>query len=154
MPLTSSRGFAALIAAYSRLLRAVARRDLLLRRVGLRRRLDQRPQHLVVGFQPVGGVAPLLAVPGVDAPAMHALVVPAGRLQRLHRVGEPGRLDLRGAERQVLRAPAHFLAGHAALAAPALPRLHAPDRAPRRAPAPVVAAPTDLGLPGRRPPAL
>src|SRR5690242_11018102 len=92
MPLTSSSAFAAGCAAgfawavitaaivrprLSAFLRAVARRDLLLRRVGLGRGGDERRLELLVGLEPVGRVAPLLAVPRVDAPAVHAGVVRA-----------------------------------------------------------------------------
>src|SRR3990170_3250341 len=94
MPLTTSNGFAGSgfgIAAMCLrpvarlpLLRAVARGDLLLRRVGLGGGLDQRPQELGVRFQPVGGVAPVLAVLRVDAPLAHAFMVVARRLDGLH----------------------------------------------------------------------
>src|SRR5437016_1090520 len=116
MPLTSSRGFAAAATVASALLAAIARRDLLLRRVRFRRGLDQRLLELLVGLQPVGGVGPLLAVPRVDAAFVHAGMVAARRLQRLHDVAEAERLDFRGVEAQVLRAPANLLARHHALA--------------------------------------
>src|SRR5881394_548315 len=103
MPFTSSMGVSAL-------LRAVPRRDLLLRGIGLRRGLDHRTQELGVGVDPIRRVAPALAIPRVDAAAVQALVIAAGGLERLDHVSESEPLDLRGIETEVLRAPANFLA--------------------------------------------
>src|SRR5438477_1790758 len=72
------RGFDVTDAIFaSALLAAIARRDLLLRRIGLGGGLDQRLLELLVGLQPVGGVGPLLAVPRVDAAFVHAGMVAA-----------------------------------------------------------------------------
>src|SRR6185436_9720703 len=98
------------------LFRAIALRDLLLRRIRLGGGPDHRVQDLHVGLVPIRRVAPVLAVPGVDAALAHALVVRAGGLQGLDHVAEAESLDLRGIEVQVLGAPAHFLAGDHALA--------------------------------------
>src|SRR4051794_5268016 len=92
------------------------RRELLLRGVLLRGVVHHRAQQLVVGFIHVRRVAPLLAVPGVDARAMRAAVVLAGGLEGLHDALHAERLDARRVEVQVLRAPAHFLARHDPLA--------------------------------------
>src|SRR5687767_10459778 len=101
MPLTSSRGAVAAFgsalmspSSFALLLfRAIARRDLLLGGVRLGRGLDHRAQDLHVGLVPVRRVAPVLAVPGVDAAAANALVVVAGGLERLDHVAEAERLD-------------------------------------------------------------
>src|SRR4051812_45248528 len=92
------------------------RRHLLLVGVLLRRLVDHRAQQLVVGFVHVRRVAPLLAIPGVDARAMRAAMVLARGLERLHDAFHPERLDAGRVEIQVLRAPADFLAGDHALA--------------------------------------
>src|SRR3954462_2037895 len=97
MPFTSSRGFAA-ASTVLRLLAAVARDDLLLLGILLRRLLDERPQHLLVRLVVVRGVAPLLAVPRVDARLVRAAVVSAGRLQRDHHALHAERLQPRRVE--------------------------------------------------------
>ena len=61
----------------SALLRAVADGELLLLGVLLRRGLDHRLQHLVVGLVPVGDHVPLGAVPLLDAAGARAFVVGA-----------------------------------------------------------------------------
>src|SRR4029077_8985949 len=66
----------------SALLRAVARRDLLLGGVLGRRVLDQRRDDGVVGGVPVGDHVPLLAVPLVDAAEAGAFMVGARHLDR------------------------------------------------------------------------
>src|SRR2546423_2906783 len=84
-PLSLGRGFgrgSTVATCASALLAAVARRDLLLRRIRLRGGLDQRLLDLLVGLEPVGRIAPLLAVPRVDAPAVDARMVAARGLQR------------------------------------------------------------------------
>src|SRR5260221_624107 len=138
MPLTSSNGRAAegagTVAAAAALTVAsgALRRELLLARVRLRRRVDQRLDHLVVGLVPVGRIAPVLAVPRVDAPPMHSGVILARGLERLDHVAETERLDLRGVQAQVLGAPADLLARHHALAELRLRLLDRLDRQHRR----------------------
>src|SRR5215212_1055310 len=90
--------------------------DLLLRGVLLRGRVDHGAQHLHVGLVPVRRVAPLVAVPRVDAGLARAFVVHARGLDRLEHPLHAQRLHLGGVEVQVLRAPLHFLAGHGPLA--------------------------------------
>src|SRR6185437_8063795 len=98
-------------------LAAVARRELLLFGVLLRRRLDHRAEDLHVGLvAAVRHDVPLLAVPGLDHRGVRALVVLARRLDRLHEAGHAELLDHVGRDRQVLEAPADLLAGERLLA--------------------------------------
>src|SRR5262249_24480454 len=94
------------------LLRAVARGDLLLRRVLLGRRLDQRLDDGVVAGGPVRDHVPLLAVPLVDAAQPRALVVGAGHLERADHALKAKLLDAVGGEVEMLEAPAHLFPGH------------------------------------------
>src|SRR6516164_7307051 len=94
------------------LLRAVACGDLLLRRVLLSRRLDQRLDDGVVAGEPVRNDVPLLAVPLVDAAQPRALVVGAGHLERADHALEAELLDAVGSKIEMLEAPAYLLAGH------------------------------------------
>src|SRR4051812_8252684 len=94
MPFTSSNGRAAegagtaAVATAFTLASHALGRDLLVAGVRLGRRVDERLDHLVVGLVPVGGIAPILAVPGVDPAAVHARVVLARGLERLDHVAE------------------------------------------------------------------
>src|SRR5436305_6857052 len=83
-------------------------------------RLHHRTQQRRVGQVPAGAVVPARAVPGVDAVAVRALVVAAGRGERLHHSFDAQRLDAGGVDVQVLEAPAHLLAGERLRAEPAL----------------------------------
>src|SRR5437868_6901581 len=109
MPFTSSNGFAAAafgsalkeapsshascLSPHLALLPAILRRDLLLVRVLPRRRLDHRTQQLRIGLVEVRRVAPLLAVPGMDARLVQAGMVAAGGLERLDEALHAERLD-------------------------------------------------------------
>src|SRR4051812_25129997 len=107
MPLTSSnaRGAAAGTALIALLLlRAIDGRRALLLRVLARRLLHHRPQQLVVGLVEPGRVAPVLAVPRVDAGRVRAAVVAARSPERLHDAFHAELLDARGIQGQVLRA--------------------------------------------------
>src|SRR5437667_3925483 len=79
--LPSARG-----AAVRLLLRAVARRDPLLLRVGGRGFLDHRAHDRLVGLDPVADQLPLLAVPLLELDRAAPLVVRAGDLDRLQEV--------------------------------------------------------------------
>src|SRR6266850_138061 len=96
----------------SALLRAVARRDLLLGGVLGRRVLDQRRDDGVVGGVPVGNDVPLLAVPLVDAAQSRTFMVGARHLDRSDHALEAELLDALSSEVEVLDAPAHLLTRH------------------------------------------
>ncbi len=89
-----------------------ARRDLLLRRVLVGRRLDHRLDDRLVGGVPVGDEVPLRAVPGAGC-ALSAR--PSWSAHELTRADHARRSPAARAlvvEREVLEAPAHLLAGH------------------------------------------
>src|SRR5258706_1080374 len=144
MPFTSSIGRMGVTLMPLARLRAVVPRQLLLARVRLGRGVDQRTNHLLVGFIPFGRVAPLLAVPRMHAATVHAAVVAAGGPERLDHVAESERLHLRCIEVQLLGAPAHFLAVHGTLAVLGLSRLDSLHRQHRGYLAAVVTYASDI----------
>src|SRR5258706_14549181 len=79
--LPSARG-----AAVGLFLRAVARRNSLLLRVGGRGFLDHWAHDRLVGLDPVGDQLPPLAVPLLELVRAPALVVRAGNLNRMQEV--------------------------------------------------------------------
>src|SRR5205823_2928243 len=94
----------------SALLGAVARRDLLVRRVLGRLILDHRVEDRQIGLVVAGDGLPLLAVPLLDAGLVRALVILARELDRLHHAFEAQLLDALCGEAEVLEAPADLLA--------------------------------------------
>src|SRR6185369_17008800 len=64
------------------------------------------------GLQPVRREVPLLAVPGVDAGPVGALVIRARRADRAHHAFEPERVQFRLRQVQVLQPPAGPFAAH------------------------------------------
>src|SRR5262249_30537823 len=108
MLLTERRG---LTAPASSLLAAVTRSDSLLLRVGGRGLLDQRADHGLVRWDPVGDQLPLLPVPLLELHRAAPLVVHAGGLERLEEVVRAQVPDPFLVEVQILQSPADFLPG-------------------------------------------
>src|SRR5262249_16681556 len=95
----------------STFLRAVARRDTLLGCVFGGHLLDNRLCHGFVGCIPVRNDFPRAAVPLLNARRSRAFVISAGNLDRPHHALEAELVDAGGVELEVLKAPAHLLAG-------------------------------------------
>src|SRR5215813_13926216 len=84
-------------------LRAGVGGQVLLLRIFLGRFDDHRPDHLLVGVDPVGDEFPLLAVPLVYPGAGNARVVLAGHFERRQQALEAELVELVGGEVQVLQ---------------------------------------------------
>src|ERR1700747_885473 len=80
--ISASRNEAGALAPH--FLRAVARGDALLLRIGERRLVVHFGQHCAIRLDPVGDEFPMLAVPLLDANFAVALVVGAGARNRHH----------------------------------------------------------------------
>src|SRR5690349_9123050 len=104
MPFTSSSGRMGVTLMPLARLAAGDRRDLLLAGVLLGGGLDHRAQELRIRLVHVGRIAPLAAVPGMDARLVDAAMIAARGLDRVDDAFHPQRLDARGVEVQVLRA--------------------------------------------------
>src|ERR1700682_3369297 len=92
-----------------RLLRTVARREVLLLRVFRRRLLDHSAHELLVMVDPVGNHRPLVAIPLLALDRAATFVIGAGHLQSLHEVGGTELLKPRVADLEVLDPPPHLL---------------------------------------------
>src|ERR1700687_2879462 len=83
----AAQRFRATLRQALRLLRTVARSDVLLPSVFRRRLPDHCAHELLVRLDPVGDHLPLVAVPLLDLYRAAAFVIGAGHLQRLHEIG-------------------------------------------------------------------
>src|SRR5664279_1013784 len=96
--------------------RAVAGRDVVFRRVLVRRLFDERAQQLAVGLNPWGLDDPFLAVPLLELYGTGALVVGAGNVDCGKQSGRTQLGDALVVEIEVLEAPLHLLAAQRAVA--------------------------------------
>src|SRR3954470_5522728 len=94
-----------------RVLRAVARRDVLFLGVLRRVFLYLGAHQLAVGLHPVADGLPLGAVPLLELDQARALVIQARDLERRHQADRAQLLQALVVDVQVLDAPAHLLAG-------------------------------------------
>src|SRR5262249_7532366 len=95
----------------SAFLGAVARRVTLLGCVFRGPFLHNRLRHALVGCIPARNDFPRAAVPLLNARGSRTFVISAGNLDRPHHALEAELLDAGGIELEVLKAPAHLLAG-------------------------------------------
>src|SRR6202158_3801754 len=142
----AAQRFRATLRQVLRLLRTVARSDVLLLRVFRRRLLDHCAHELLVRLDPVGDHLPLVAVPLLELYRAAAFVIGAGHLRRLHEVVAAELLQSRVADLEVLDPPPHLLSGQRLLAVLFLRLADRLDRHDAVDDAPVVVDRTDARL--------